>query len=255
MKLEVLASGSAANCYILSAGEDKLILDCGVKFRTLQEALDFDYSGVSACLLSHEHKDHSKAIKNVFDAGITVVTSEQTIYACNIYSHRVCETKLEEMLLLCGPENKRLWYVMPITTQHDAVDPYGFFIIYIPTWETVVYATDTYYLKYSFKGHSLVNYWLIECNYCTDRLHTQYEAGEIDTGLYRRLLQSHMSLEHLKDYLATQDLKKARKIVLLHLSDARSDEKRMEREIFEQTKVETVAAKAGLTVELELYPF
>jgi hypothetical protein len=64
-----------------------------------------------------------------------------------------------------------------------------------------------------------------------------------------------MSLEHLKDYLMTQPLKQARKIVLLHLSDARSDEKRMVDEISELTGIETVAAKAGLSVELEQYPF
>jgi phosphoribosyl 1,2-cyclic phosphodiesterase len=246
MKLEVLASGSKANCYILTAGEDKLILDCGVPFRELQRALDFDYSHVAACLLTHRHNDHSKAWRDVAKYGIDIVMSWGTMQELNADGHRLIRTDSKHTL------NIGFWAIQPFDTQHDTQEPLGFLIRHRGTDEKLIYATDTYYLKYNFTG---VDYWLIECNYCTDRLLQQYEAGEIDIGLYRRLLQSHMSLENLKTYLAGQDLRSARKIVLLHLSDARSDERRMAKEILELTGVDTVAAADGLTVELAKYPF
>jgi phosphoribosyl 1,2-cyclic phosphodiesterase len=247
MELEVLASGSAANCYILSAGEDKLILDAGVKFKDIQKALDFNYSGVAACLLTHSHLDHTRAAKDVTNARIYTITSRGT--ADNIH-----EKYAGSLLMIRAEEEFKTgnWRVMPFEIQHDTAEPLGYLIMHIKTRERLIYATDTYYLKYSFPG---INYWLIEANYCTDRLISQYEAGEINASLYKRLLQSHMSLENLKTYMARQDLKSARKIVLLHLSDARSDEKRMVKEIQELTGVDTVAAKAGLTVELNKYPF
>jgi phosphoribosyl 1,2-cyclic phosphodiesterase len=246
MKLEVLASGSAANCYILTAGEDKLILDCGVKFKDIQKALYFDYSCVSACLLTHRHLDHAKSWKEITGAGIDIVMSHGTCIFLNAQGHRNRLISAKETSI-CGN-----WVIVGFDAQHDCAEPLGFLIKHRITGETLVYATDTYYLKYSFPG---VHYWLIECNYVTERLISQYEAGEINASLYKRLLQSHMSLENLKTYLKDQDLGAARKIALLHLSDARSDEKRMEQEIQELTGIDTVAAKAGLTVDMELYPF
>jgi hypothetical protein len=64
-----------------------------------------------------------------------------------------------------------------------------------------------------------------------------------------------MSLENLKAYFTKAPPSGARKIVLCHLSDARSDEERMAREIGELTGVDTVAAADGITAELERYPF
>lgn len=192
------------------------------------------------------HKDHSKAFMDIQRAGLDICMSKGTAEALGAQGHRIHVVKAGDPLVIGS------WVIKPLDMQHDAAEPLGFLIAYKPTGEKLVYATDTFYLKYSFSG---VNYWLVECNYCTDRLMYQYEHGEVEMGLYRRLLQSHMSLEHLKDYLMTQPLKQARKIVLLHLSDARSDEKRMVDEISELTGIETVAAKAGLSVELEQYPF
>lgn len=53
--LKVLATGSKGNCYILQAGNDKLLLECGIPYKEILKGLDFNLNGVQGCLISHEH--------------------------------------------------------------------------------------------------------------------------------------------------------------------------------------------------------
>jgi len=250
MKLQIIASGSKANCYILSAGannEDKLILDAGVRFAELQRALDYSYAGVHGCLITHEHGDHSRCFAEVGEAGIEVCASDGTMAACGIHGLRNLWHAREGWHFNTGP-----FSIYPFAAQHDAAEPLGYAVRYTPTGETFVYATDTYYLNSCFP---CAHYYLIECNYVTHRLMEQRINGEIPFALYRRLLTSHMSLESLKNYFTAAPPTGARKIVLCHLSDARSDEAQMVREVGELTGVDTVAARDGMAVKLTKYPF
>ena len=96
---------------------------------------------------------------------------------------------------------------------------------------------------------------MIESNYSVDILKTNIETGTVDAILKKRLLKSHFSLEHVKDFLKANDLSQCRKIVLLHLSDYNSDAARMVKEIQELTGIDTIAAEPGMEIELELYPY
>ncbi|HCB45364.1 MAG TPA: MBL fold hydrolase, partial [Algoriphagus sp.] len=59
MKLIVLGSSSAGNCYILQDNQgNSLILEAGVRIKEIKKALDFDISGIQGCLISHRHGDH-----------------------------------------------------------------------------------------------------------------------------------------------------------------------------------------------------
>ena len=70
MKLKVLASGSKGNCYILESPTGSLLIEAGIHWKEILKGLDYDISKVVACLISHEHKDHSKAVIEVMSAGI-----------------------------------------------------------------------------------------------------------------------------------------------------------------------------------------
>ena len=70
-----------------------------------------------------------------------------------------------------------------------------------------------------------------------------------------RLLQSHFSLENVKEFLKANDLSQCREIILLHLSDRNSSEQQMIREIEELTGIKPKVADKGLKVELDLYPY
>jgi len=142
--------------------------------------------------------------------------------------------------------------VMAFPTEHDCPGSLGFLIQYKPTGEKVVFATDTFYLKYKFTEP---NYLLVECNYCRDILEENIQAGRIPESLKNRLIESHFSLDNVKDFLRANDLSKVRKIVLIHLSDGNSDAARMIREIRELTCKDVEVAEPGKIIDLGLCPF
>lgn len=101
-----------------------------------------------------------------------------------------------------------------------------------------------------------MHYWIVECNYVDEFIDTQQEDGEISAAMRHRLKTSHMSLRRLLDTLRANDLTKTRAIVLVHLSDARSNERAMVEAIKEATLIDNVvAASDGMTIPLDLVPF
>ena len=66
MQFIAINSNSNGNAYILqSSTGEALIVECGVRFEKIKEALGFNLSAVSGCLVTHEHQDHCKAVKEV----------------------------------------------------------------------------------------------------------------------------------------------------------------------------------------------
>lgn len=129
---------------------------------------------------------------------------------------------------------------------------YGFLIQNNETKEKLLYATDTYYIKYKFKK---LNYLLIECNYISEIVKENMRNNTINKSRYTRLLESHLSLENLINFLKANDLSNTKKIVICHLSDQNSNEQQMLESIYNVTRIETIAARPNMNIKLELYPF
>lgn len=129
---------------------------------------------------------------------------------------------------------------------------YGFLIQYKPTGEKLLYATDTYYLHYKFKG---LNYLFLECNYITDIAKQNIIDDKLNKMLYKRTLTSHFSLENVLDFLTHNDLSQVRKIVLIHLSDRNSDYRRIKLEVEKATQKEVIIADKNMQIDLDLYKF
>lgn len=128
----------------------------------------------------------------------------------------------------------------------------GFLIQNRETKEKLLYATDTYYIKYKFNK---LNYILLECNYIEEILKKNIETGQVHKARYTRLLESHFSLENVIEFLKANDLNNTEKIILCHLSDQNSDEAVIQRKITEITHKDTIIAKPNLVIELEKYLF
>lgn len=249
MELQVIGTGSSGNCYLLKAGEKRgqsLLLDAGLAAdRIVREAKSWNIAG---CLITHEHGDHIKGAEGLARKyGVKVYATKGTIEA----------NGGDSLTVLNAVETLRTFEVgdftaLPFETQHDAKEPCGWLVRFNPTGETVLYATDTYYLKRTFPG---VHYWIVECNYIDEILNEQQDSGELPEQLRGRLIKSHMSLRRLCDALKANDLSKTRAIVLIHLSDERSDERRMVETINRQTQKDVWAAEAGKTYILQLTPF
>lgn len=251
MKLKVLGSSSKGNCYILQSPTGSLLIEAGVHFKEVQKELNYDLSSIVGCLITHEHKDHSKASKNIMKAGIDCYMSSGTCgslslehWACNTY--RLSFAKGGVQFQICD------FNVLPFDIEHDAAEPLGFLIQYRPTGEKLLFITDSYYSKYQFRG---LHYIMIECNYIKDILNQNIEDGYLDEHMKTRLLESHFSLENVKEFLKANDLSQCREIILLHLSEGNSDGTRMIQEIEDITGIKPKIAEPGLVVELVLYPY
>ena len=250
MRLTVIGTGSAGNCYAVHGDDGSVfLLDAGIPTRRVTAALGDDLRRVVGCFVTHEHKDHSRAMTDLAARGIDVYASAGTMRKMGVDNGL-----LRRFKAVCAGSIIRAgeFTAVVFETKHDAEEPVGCLFRYEPTGETALYATDTFYLPNRFPS---VNYWLVECNFVDELAIQQADDGVISPELMIRLRTSHMSLRRLKEAFAANDLRATSKIVLLHLSDQRSDERRMTREITEQTGIETVAASEGEVISLTLTPF
>ncbi|MCE4092829.1 MBL fold metallo-hydrolase [Priestia megaterium] len=220
-----IASSSKGNCYRITDGSTSLLLECGINYRDIQKALNFQMTQISGCLISHEHGDHVKSIKDVLKAGIDCYMSPGTAGAINVSHHRI---KLVEA---GKPFKIGTFQIMAFDVQHDVAQPYGFLIMN-KEGEKLLFATDTYYIKYKF---SRLTHILVECNYSEKILKENIENGSVPKVMEKRLLQSHFSLENVKEFFKANDLSKVQEIWLLHLSSSNSDEKWFKEEIMRLT--------------------
>jgi phosphoribosyl 1,2-cyclic phosphodiesterase len=61
MRCALIGSGSAGNALLVTAGDTRLLVDCGYSIKTFEAraaVLDFDPASLDAILVTHEHEDH-----------------------------------------------------------------------------------------------------------------------------------------------------------------------------------------------------
>ncbi|MBO9609190.1 MAG: MBL fold metallo-hydrolase [Paenibacillaceae bacterium] len=212
--IQPIASSSAGNAYLITDGTTMLLLEAGVRFRDIQRATGFRTSLISACLLTHEHLDHSRYAVDVMRAGIDVYASHGTLEAAGLTGHRAIT------FAALVPVKIGTWTILPFDVQHDVSEPYGFFLANA-AGDKLLFATDTYYIRHRFAG---LTHIMVECNYSQRILDDNVAAGRIDAGRRKRTMRSHFSLENVLEFLAANDLRRVEEIHLMHLSDANSDE-------------------------------
>lgn len=219
-----LASSSAGNCYHLTDGRTELLLEAGIRLKTIRQRLGFRLSRMAGCLVSHEHQDHAKAVGELMKAGVDVYASKGTLDALGATSHRAKVIRAKE------PVEIGTWRVMPFNVVHDAAEPLGF-LLASPAGK-VVYITDTAYCPYRFQG---ITHVMVECNYSIQLLNENVRRGIVPEAVKSRIIQSHMALETVIDFLRACDLSQVQEIWLLHMSDNNSDEAMFKRRVQEVT--------------------
>lgn len=223
--IKPLASSSRGNAYYISDNVTPLLLEAGIPFQEIRKKTNFQTQGIVSCLISHEHQDHSKAVRDVIKAGIDCRMSKGTAEALGVSGHRIIPVEKMKQFEVGS------WTVLPFDTEHDAAEPLGF-LLANQAGEKLLFATDTYYIRYKFSG---LTHIVLECNYSRDILEANVQAGKVPLAMKNRLLHSHFSLEHVKDFFKANDLSRVQEIHLIHLSDGNSDEERFKREIQELT--------------------
>lgn len=251
MQLKVLSSSSYGNCYILHNEDEALIIEVGVQMRKVKQGLNFNLMKVVGAIVTHNHLDHCKGVKDALACGINVYATPGTHKGINAAlkfakHHRQIDIHPQAPSIRIGR-----FSVIAFDVKHDALQPCGFLINHEETG-TVLFLTDTYYSGYTFRN---VNNMIVEANYCQKILDERMANGESPDFLRNRIFQSHMSLATCKELLQANDLSQVNNIVLIHLSDSNSDAARFKKEVTELTGKTVSIAKPGLELNFSKYPF
>lgn len=246
MKLTILGSSSAGNGYVFDNGKEALLVECGMSYKSIQKAVNFDISRFVGAIISHEHGDHAKHIHKVLDARIPCYMSAGTATALRIDDNALVRYTEEFKAYRLGG-----FTIQGFSVQHDAAEPFGY-LIHHEEMGMVLFATDTYYLKYKFAGLSNI---LIECNYRLDILEANVEAGRIAKPQRDRTIRSHLNYETCKEILVANDLSKVNNIVLIHLSPGNSNASEFLQGIKELTGKNVHIADKGMEIEFNKTPF
>lgn len=234
MEIQVIASGSQANCYRISDGETALLLDAGLPIRKINQALNFKTADLNGVLITHEHKDHCHAAKDLQKLGVPIYATPETLKGAGIeIGHRTHEIAPKNDFVVGTIK------VLPFDTVHDTDSPTGFLALSKLTGERLLYFTDTKYMKYTFRN---IQYILAECNYDEETIGESVKNRKIDKPYLKRTMQTHMGLGTLLDFLRACDLNQTDRIYLIHMSKNNADPEKCKRAVQELTGIETIIA-------------
>lgn len=231
MNIKVIGSGSSGNCYRISDGQTALLLEAGLPIKIIKQGCDFNIADVSACLVTHEHKDHSLAINDLMHAGVDVYMTEGTAHAAGAETYRLKLWKRDGVDNINNPyyhsQQIGTFTVKPFLVHHDAAEPVGYLIESKATQERLLFVTDAYYIDYKFGA---LTHIMVEANYSAETL------ADADNDPRRsRLRHSHMSIENCIEMLKSNDLSQVREIWLIHLSSSNGDAKEFKQRVQKTT--------------------
>lgn len=226
MEIKCIGSGSEGNSYLIDDGHTQLLLECGFSFKTIQRALNFKTSKLAGCLISHRHGDHLKCLGDLLNRGVhCFIGGQERAFLVN-QDKRVDKHNFVGIAPLVSFKIGT-FTILPFDVMHDTEEPLGY-LIQSDNGDKLLFATDTYYIRYKFKG---ITHLLVECNNSLEIMTENIENGSLNASLKKRIEKSHFSLENLKDFLESCDLSELKEVYLIHLSNLNSDEQHFKREI------------------------
>ncbi len=211
MRVTVFASGSGGNASLYEAGDDRVLVDCGIPLPSLQRQMQ--RAGVTkpptAVVLTHAHADHYGRVEEVADHyGLTVWMSESVHRHLALRLHRKRVFGARTAFTVGGVT------VAPLPLPHDA--PQVALKLSHASGSAVI-ATDlgevTADVVPFFRGCDAV---LIESNHDVDML----RRGPYSASLKRRILSAKGHLSNDQTHALLRKLDRAvSTVVLMHLSE------------------------------------
>lgn len=244
MLVKTTSTGSKGNNYALISVEDVLLLECGVPAKDMLKTIDYQTSKVVGCLLSHEHGDHAKYIKQYMQYGVKVYGSDEVQSNIElIYGEKI------EGIKRMNRKKLGSFSVIPFRVPHGETDCDGW-LIDSPEGK-LLFITDAEYCPYDFSKMN-INYGLIECNYSMDNI--SFEHDEVKN---RRVVQTHMEVQTCKRLIQSINSESLRSIGLIHLSAENGNPQRFRDEIRSvvDSDVNVWIAEKGTEKEFRLMPF
>ena len=177
LKLCPLRSSSKGNCTIIFSGDVRILVDCGISGKALDECLQaagLSPDTINAILITHEHSDHIK--------GVGIVSRK---YNIPVFANSRTWQAMRAQLGKISDENVRVFEtgksfdingigVKAFHTSHDAAESVGY--IFEKNGERVAVATDTGKLT------DEITESLIGCH--TVLIEANYDENMLDIGPY-----------------------------------------------------------------------
>ena len=215
MIIKPISSSSKGNAYLIADGRTAILVECGLPFSELKKISNFEVPmNIHACLISHGHMDHSKAVKDLLNASVDCYMLKETAEAKGILEHHRTKLFTFNQQFSVGS-----LIIMPLEMHHD-IPCSGFLIYSNHTNEKLLFATDTYMIKHNIPG---LDYIMIEANYDMNLIS--------DDEKKNRTFKSHMSIDTCIRYLKTIDLSKVKEIYLMHLSERNSNAEEFKKKV------------------------
>lgn len=230
MQIDVLASSSLGNAYIVSDGATSILLDAGIPYKELQAKSNFKVNEVAACFLSHEHGDHARAVKDLLKGAIDVYALSETLTALGVADHH--RTHDVEPL---KTYTINTFEIMPVTMHHD-VPCIGYMLYSKSTGERLLFVTDTY--KITINPQS-IDYLIFEVNYQKEIVNRLVNEGKMEASIRARLLFSHYELSKAIKWLSKIDKSRLKRIYVAHLSSGHSNAEQIKNAIIGETGIPT----------------
>lgn len=156
MKVKILASGSSGNSTYLELENKKILIDCGISRKKIEDSLQKIAVGldeIDYMLITHEHIDHiSGLVMTVKKGKMQVFLTQGTYnYLLNNPKYSSFLEVYQNRFSVLGRINDTYetlnfdpLLITPIIAFHDANEPVGYF--FIGENKKVVYLTDTGYV-------------------------------------------------------------------------------------------------------------
>ena len=231
MKIHCIGSSSSGNSYVITSNGHKLIVELGCNFKEVLKAVDYDLASVEGCLASHVHGDHAAYIPKAFE------------YQIPVYGNKDVVDKYPHVHLLTRNYRYSIgkFKVQCLKVPHNALC-YSF-IIKCPSGEKILFATDLSKFNYKVSGCDVI---MMEANYDEDIIYEALARGEVVRSQSENHLEIKDCLEAVERCVDTN----TKLIILLHLSDGYSDEKRFQKMVHKATGKRVGVAHAGQVYEI-----
>ncbi len=234
MIIDVLASSSLGNAYIVSDCYSSILLEAGISYRELQTKSNFKVNDVVACFVTHSHLDHSKAIKDLAKAAIDVYAPTETFEALKLSGHRLHGLNENDVVEV------GTFKVKALKMHHDCIC-FGYMVLSTITGEKLFFATDTYKITVN---PAKVDYMILEINYQMEIVNRLVNEGVMETSIRHRLMNSHFELSNALKWLTRIDKSNLKRIYVAHLSSGNANAEEIKRAVIEAMGVPVTICEA-----------
>lgn len=169
MNIYVLASGSKGNVAIVENDNKKVLIDCGISYRRLNDKVkefNLKLSKINHLLITHEHSDHIIGLKMLLKYGnITHVYMTRGTFEVLKDDIKKMISDVE-LVIIKSYERFSLFNleIIPFPTSHDANEPIGFVVN--NEFKKAVFLTDTGYVDRGlYEMLANADFYLVEANH------------------------------------------------------------------------------------------